>query len=83
MLGVSARLVVTDNIGFCPHPQGVRPETKGFSHGLKKCPLDTFYTSVRTGAALSIPVRQKIKAIRMDGFYFLVNYGARNTNTMP
>ena len=32
---------------------------------------------------LSIPVRQKIKAIRMDGFYFLVNDGTRNTNTMP
>ena len=27
---------------FCPHPQGMRLENKGFSHGLKKCPPDTF-----------------------------------------
>ena len=44
----------------------------GISHGLK--PPARFFNG------LSIPVRQKIKAIRMDGFYFLVNDGVRKTN---
>ena len=29
-------------IAFCPHPYRVRSESDGFSHGLKKCPPDTF-----------------------------------------
>ena len=27
----------------------MRPDTHGFSHGLKKCPLDTFLPSLRSG----------------------------------
>ena len=32
----------THKIPFIPHPYGMRSERNGFSHGLKKCPLDTF-----------------------------------------
>ena len=52
----------THKIPFIPHPYGMRSERNGFSHGLKKCPLDTFYTSVRTGAVLSNPNTKKIQA---------------------
>ena len=36
-----------------PHPYRVRPQIKGLSHGLEKCPLDTFLP--RSGAGLSSP----------------------------
>ena len=43
---------------------------------------DNYIIHKSTTVALnrSIPIRQKIKAIRMDGFYFLVNDGVRKTN---
>jgi len=34
--------VYADIITPYPHPQGVRLWSNGFSHGLKKCPPDTF-----------------------------------------
>ena len=32
-----------------PHPYRVRPQIKGLSHGLKKCPPDTFSPRLRRG----------------------------------
>ena len=31
------------------HPYGTQPDVHGFSHGLKKCPPDTFLPSLRSG----------------------------------
>ena len=38
---------VSNMFDFCPHPQGVRPETKGFSHGLKTVHRTVFLTAFR------------------------------------
>ena len=46
----------------------------------KKCPPDTFYTSLRTGAALSIPsrfIKQKIPMRKHRDFSFGDPYGNR------
>ncbi len=34
---------------FSLQSSGLRPEMKGLSHGLKKCPPDTFLPSIRLG----------------------------------
>ena len=72
MLGVSARLVVTDNIGFCPHPQGVRPETNGFSPGLKNMPQACFLPSQSDSRPLRIPHDDKNVGIAFAIPTFLV-----------
>jgi len=48
---------------FCPHPQGVRPVTKGFSHGLKTCHRHVFLTAFR------IPSHHKKYGTRRSGFH--------------
>ena len=37
------------HFAFCSHSYRLRPECEGFSHGLKKCPPDTFLPSLRSG----------------------------------
>ncbi len=43
-----------------PHPYRARSQVHGFSHGLKKCPPDTFLPSLRSGRPFkSLLLRQK------------------------
>ena len=48
-------------IDFRPQSFGLRSEINGFSHGLKKCPPDTFLPSLREGRPFesTIPVKTK------------------------
>ena len=39
----------------CPHPYRMRPQIKGLSHGLKKCPPDTFLPALRSGRPFESP----------------------------
>ena len=46
---------------ICPHPSGMRPNAHGFSHGLKKCPPDTFLPALRPGRPFeshSLPIEK-------------------------
>ena len=57
---------------YQPHP-----DTNGISHGLKTCHRHVFLTAFR------FPYSKKKTSYESRRFFFLVNYGARNTNTMP
>ena len=53
----------------------------GISHGLPKCPPDTSVPSLRSGRPFDFRTAKKDTHRRCVSF--LVNDGARNTNTMP
>ena len=63
--------VLQSIMNLCPHPYRVRSQVHGFSHGLKKCPPDTFLPSLRSGRPFkSTLLHQKRNPIRMDGISF-------------
>ena len=54
-----------------PHPFRMRPQIKGLSHGLKKCPPDTFLPSLRSGrpfVSLSSGVPKKRPSVKTTSF---------------
>ena len=51
---------------FRPHPSGMRPEARGISHGLKKCPPDTFSPRRCRGRPFDSLPRQIKKDILSD-----------------
>ena len=58
-------------------PYGLRSAIKGISHGLKMCHRHVFLTAFR------FPYGKKKTSCISRRFFYLVNDGARNTNTMP
>ena len=69
-----------------PHPNRMRPDAHGFSHGLKKCPPDTFLPSLRSGRPFKStpPIRNKKEpSFRMTlfvsggagGIWYIFAYG--------
>ncbi len=66
---------------LCPHPYRMRPQTKGLSHGLKKCPPDTFLPSLRSGRPFESFFRRTKKedALRHPLFW----YAGRDSNPQP
>ena len=55
-------------------PFGMRPETGGISHGLRKCPPDTSLPYPSGKAALSIPRKSHTKKLprKRGGAFFMV-----------
>ena len=51
----NCRVYNSNIFDFCPHPQGMRPETKGFSHGLKSVPRTLFAPVCALVPAFRIP----------------------------
>ena len=47
---------------FHPHPYGMRLESEGLSHGLRKCPPDTFLPSLRSGRPFESHLSHQKKA---------------------
>ena len=57
-----------------PHPYRVRPDVHGFSHGLNKCPPDTFLPRLWRGRPLRIPAaRLKNRTPRWGVLFFVVS----------
>ena len=46
-------------LAFRLQSSGPQPESEGFSHGLKKCPPDTFLPSLRSGRPFKSPIDVK------------------------
>ena len=69
--GLIRKFQMSSKIALYPHPQGVRLWSNGFSHGLTKCPPDTWLPCLRQGRPLRVPQQcQKEPALR--GWLFLV-----------
>ena len=64
-----------------PHPYRMHPPTKGLSHGLKKCPPDTFLPALRSGRPFESFFRctKKEDALRHPLFW----YTGRDSNPQP
>ena len=60
----------------------LRPHTDGISPGLINMPPACLFPGC-AGSASSIPARHEKKTMLTHRLFFMVNYGARNTNTMP
>ena len=56
---------------------------KGISHGLKKCPPDTFSPRRCRGRPFDSLPRQIKKDILSDVLFYLVNESTWDTNAMP
>ena len=56
---------------ICSRSYGPRPDIEGFSHGLKKCPPDTFLPSLRSGRPFKSPIDDKNTHIPKGIWVFL------------
>ena len=66
--GVIIGLQLLHKFDFCPHPQGVRSETIGFSHDLRNSPPDCFLPSLRSGRSFESQYPNKKSGTRRCGF---------------
>ena len=66
------------NLPFRPQSYGLRSERQGFSHGLKKCPPDTFLPGLRPGRPFESHRlhMQKAPARLLSNFIFRNDYTA-------
>ena len=65
---------------YNPHPYRMRPQIKGLSHGLKKCPPDTFLPALQAGRPFeSLPGSKKADT-RMGICFFGTPEGTRTPN---
>ena len=63
------RYSCTSILAFRLQSYGPQPESEGFSHGLKKCPPDTFLPSLRSGRPFKSP--PSAKKVHPEGVDFL------------
>ena len=70
-------------IAFCPHPYRVRSENDGFSHGLKKCPPDTFLPRLRRGRPFeSHHCTHMENATRKGGIFYVYDLDTIDVSTI-
>ena len=64
------------------HSFGMQPDAHGFSHGLKKCPPDTFLPSLRSGRPFESLSAKKIQIPEWVSGFFGTPKGTRTPDLL-